>query len=316
MTPALCRDCCAAIDASPCPHCGGLRLIRHAELFTLAIAHIDCDAFYASVEKRDRPELAGRPVLVGGGTRGVVTAACYVARMSGCRSAMPMFKALKACPDAVVIRPDFAKYTAASRAIRAHMARLSPLVQPLSIDEAVVDLSGTAALHGAPPAVVLARFARDVEAEQGLTVSIGLAPNRLLAKLAAGRDKPRGFAVLGAEAACVMAGWPVRALPGIGPALERRLAALGLTHLGHLGALDDRDATARLGEDGPSLARRARGEDGRRVTPEHDTKSVSAETPSTRTWPTCRICSARCGGSRRSWPGGCGRRIWRPAAWC
>lgn len=278
MTPGLCRDCCAEAPTSPCPRCGGRRIVRHPELFSLAIAHIDCDAFYASVEKRDRPELAGRPVLVGGGTRGVVTAACYVARMYGCRSAMPMFKALKACPDAVVIRPDFAKYTAASRAIRAQMTRLSPLVQPLSIDEAVVDLSGTAALHGAPPATVLARFARDVEAEQGLTVSIGLAPNRLLAKLAAGRDKPRGFAVLGSEAAATMAPWPVRALPGIGPALERRLAALGITHLGHLAALDDRTATARLGEDGPALARRARGEDARRVTPEHDTKSVSAET--------------------------------------
>ncbi len=253
-------------------------MVRHPELFALAIAHIDCDAFFASVEKRDRPELAGRPVLVGGGARGVVTAACYVARLHGCRSAMPMFKALQACPDAVVIRPDFAKYTAASRAVRALMGRLSPLVQPLSIDEAAVDLSGTAALHGAPPAAVLARFARDVEAELGLTVSIGLAPNRLLAKLAAGRDKPRGFAVLGAEAAGLMAAWPVRALPGIGPALERRLAGLGITHLGHLAALDDRAAQARLGDDGPGLARRARGEDSRSVSVERDTKSVSAET--------------------------------------
>ena len=253
-------------------------ILRHPELFTLAIAHIDCDAFYASVEKRDRPELAALPVLVGGGTRGVVTAACYVARMYGCRSAMPMFKALKACPDAVVIRPDFAKYTAASRQIRGLMQRLSPLVQPLSIDEAVVDLSGTEALHGAPPAAVLARFAREVEVKVGLTVSIGLAPNRLLAKLAAGLDKPRGFAVLGADAAATMAGWPVRKLPGIGPALERRLAGLGITHLGHLQPMDDRAALARLGDDGPSLARRARGEDARPVTTDRDTKSISAET--------------------------------------
>ncbi len=278
MISGLCRDCFAATGAIPCPACGGGRVVRHPELFTLAIAHIDCDAFFASVEKRDRPELAGRPVLVGGGARGVVTAACYVARMHGCRSAMPMFKALQACPDAVVIRPDFAKYSAASRAIRALMGRLSPLVQPLSIDEAAVDLSGTAALHGAPPAAVLARFARDVEAEVGLTVSIGLAPNRLLAKLAAGQDKPRGFAVLGSEAAGILAPWPVRKLPGIGPALERRLASLGITHLGHLAALDDRAAQARLGDDGPGLARRARGEDARAVTVERDTKSVSAET--------------------------------------
>jgi DNA polymerase-4 len=274
----LCRDCFSQTEAALCPACGGGRIVRHAELFSLAIAHIDCDAFYASVEKRDRPELAGRPVLVGGGTRGVVTAACYVARMYGVRSAMPMFKALAACPDAVVIRPDFAKYTAASQQIRGLMAKLSPLVQPLSIDEAAVDLSGTAALHGAPPAVVLARFARDVEQQVGLTVSIGLAPNRLLAKLAAGRDKPRGFAVLGSEAATILAPLPVRTLPGIGPALERRLAGLGITHLGHLAAMDDRTARARLGDDGPALARRARGEDSRLVTTERDTKSVSAET--------------------------------------
>ena len=274
----LCRDCFAPTQIAPCSACGSRRVVRHPELFDLAIAHIDCDAFFASVEKRDRPELAGRPVLVGGGARGVVTAACYVARMHGCRSAMPMFKALKACPDAVVIRPDFTKYVAASRAVRSLMGRMTPLVQPLSIDEAAVDLSGTAALHGAPPACVLARFAREVEAQVGLTVSIGLAPNRLLAKLAAGRDKPRGFAVIGSEAAATLAPWPVRALPGIGPALERRLAALGITQLGHLAALDDRAARARLGDDGPSLARRARGEDSRRVTVERDTKSVSAET--------------------------------------
>src|SRR5579863_8731142 len=162
--PALCRDCGADPGESPaCPACGGGRIVRHAELFSLHIAHVDCDAFYASVEKRDRPELAARPVIVGGGVRGVVTAACYVARIYGVRSAMPMFKALKACPDAVVIRPDFAKYVAASRAIRALMGRLTPLLQPLSIDEAVLDLAGTEAVHRAPPAVVLARFAQEVE---------------------------------------------------------------------------------------------------------------------------------------------------------
>jgi len=200
--------------------CGSRRIVRHPELHTLGIAHVDCDAFFASVEKRDRPELAGRPVLVGGGVRGVVTAACYVARLSGVRSAWPMFKALKACPDAVVIRPDFAKYAAAARHIRTLMAELTPLMQPLSIDEAVLDLRGTEALHAASPATTLARFARRVEQEVGITVSIGLAPNRLLSKLAAGRDKPRGFAVLGSEAARILAREPVRLLPGIGPAFE------------------------------------------------------------------------------------------------
>jgi DNA polymerase-4 len=256
-----------------------MRVVSHPELFDLTIAHVDCDAFYASVEKRDRPELAAKPVIVGGGMRGVVTAACYVARIYGVRSAMPMFKALKACPDAVVIRPDFAKYTAVSRQIRALMSDLTPLLQPLSIDEAAMDLAGTQVLHGAPPAIVLARFAATVEREVGVTVSIGLAPNRLLAKIAAGRDKPCGFAVIGAvEAAGLLAPGPVRLLPGIGPVLARRLAVHGITLLGHLQALDDRSAVGKLGEDGPALVRRARGEDARLVHPSRETKSISAET--------------------------------------
>ncbi|MBV9656224.1 MAG: DNA polymerase IV [Acetobacteraceae bacterium] len=280
---ALCRDCLAiaetGADGERCPSCGGVRTLAHPELLALAIAHVDCDAFYASVEKRDRPELLSRPVIVGGGVRGVVTAACYVARVSGVRSAMPMFKALKACPEAVVIRPDFAKYVAASRQIRRLMERLTPLVQPLSIDEAVLDLTGTEALHGAPPAAVLAGFAGTVEREVGVTVSVGLAPNRLLAKIAAERSKPRGFGVIGrAEAAGLLAREPVGVLPGIGPALARRLGALGLTHLGQLGALTPAEARRKLGDDGPSLARRARGEDDRPVDPGRDAKSISAET--------------------------------------
>jgi DNA polymerase-4 len=277
---AVCRDCAAVVEAgAPCPACRGARLVSHPELFALTIAHIDCDAFYASVEKRDRPELAARPVIVGGGVRGVVTAACYVARIYGVRSAMPMFKALKACPDAVVIRPDFAKYVGVSRQICTLMGRLTPLLQPLSIDEAVLDLAGTEALHGAPPAVMLARFARDVEREIGVTVSIGLAANRLMAKIAAGRDKPRGFVVIGAgEAAALLAPEPVRLLPGIGPALARKLETLGITRLGHLQALAERDALRKLGEDGPSLVRRSRGEDPRAIDPSRETKSISAET--------------------------------------
>src|SRR5947199_4567099 len=211
--PSLCRDCFRATPSTPCAHCGSRRVVTHPDLYRLPIAHIDCDAFYASVEKRDRPELAGLPVIVGGGVRGVVTTACYIARLYGIHSAQPMFKALKLCPDAVVIRPDFAKYSATARQIRALMTELTPLVQPLSIDEAVMDLSGTEALHGAPPASVLARFAHRVEDEVGVTVSIGLAANRMLAKIAAARDKPRGFAVLGAEAATVLARESVGILP-------------------------------------------------------------------------------------------------------
>jgi DNA polymerase-4 len=279
--PSLCRDCYCAADVMPprCPACGGGRLVHHRALLRLTIAHIDCDAFYASVEKRDRPELRSQPVIVGGGTRGVVTAACYVARIYGVKSAMPMFKALKACPDAVVIKLDFSKYTAASRQVRALMNELTPLVQPLSIDEAVLDLSGTEALHRAAPAVVLARFASAVEQQVGVTVSIGLAANRLMAKIAAGRDKPRGFTVIDAEeAASLLAPESVRLLPGVGAALARKLETLGITRLGQLQALPEREAARRLGDDGPALVRRSRGEDARVVDPSREAKSVSAET--------------------------------------
>lgn len=279
--PALCRDCAGVLPdgrGGACA-CGSRRVVRHPELLSLSVAHVDCDAFFASVEKRDRPELLALPVVVGGGKRGVVSAACYVARTAGVRSAMPMFKALRLCPDAVVIRPDIAKYSAAARRIRALMEGLTPLVQPLSIDEAVLDLSGTAALHRAPPAAVLARFALSVEREVGVTVSVGLAPNRLLAKIAVERDKPRGFAVIGAaEAAALLAPEPVTILPGVGPAMARRLAAAGFTRLGQLAALSPLDAAKRFGEDGPVLAARARGEDARPVVPERDTRSISAET--------------------------------------
>lgn len=279
--PSLCRDCCQVAERmqARCPDCGGTRLVHHRSLTSLTIAHIDCDAFFASVEKRDRPELRAKPVIVGGGTRGVVAAACYIARIYGVRSAMPMFKALAACPDAVVIKPDFAKYTAASRQIRDLMQDLTPLVQPLSIDEAVLNLAGTEALHGAPPAAVLARFALAVEQQVGVTVSIGLAANRLMGKIAAGRNKPRGFTVIdAAEAPALLAPEPVRLLPGIGAALARKLEGLGITRLGHLQALSDKDALRRIGDDGPSLVHRARGEDQRPVDPARVTKSISAET--------------------------------------
>jgi DNA polymerase-4 len=279
--PSLCRDCFARADQAfrRCAECGSARVATHPELFSLAIAHVDCDAFFASVEKRDRPELASRPVIVGGGQRGVVSAACYVARTRGVRSAMPMFKALAACPDAVVIKPDFQKYVAASRQIRTLMEGLTPLVQAMSIDEAVLDLSGTEALHGAPPAAALARFAARVEREVGVTVSVGLAANRLLAKIAVERDKPRGMACIGIEeAASLLAAEPVTILPGVGPAFAAKLAAMGFSTLGQLQSLEAREAMRRFGEDGPTLVARARGEDSRPVRPERDTKSISAET--------------------------------------
>ena len=201
----------------------------------LSMAHLDCDAFYASVEKRDRPELRDKPVIVGGGVRGVVTTCCYMARVYGVRSAMPMFKALAACPQAVVIKPDFAKYRAESRIIMGLMAELTPLVQPLSLDEAWMDLSGTERLHGAPPAVTLARLQARIEQATGLTVSIGLAPNKFLAKIASDLDKPRGFSVIGtAEARSFLAPRPVGLLPGVGPAMVKSLETAGLRAIGDI----------------------------------------------------------------------------------
>src|SRR5205085_11937481 len=242
----LCRDCSAldTVEVQPerCPACGSPRLVAHAELADLAIAHIDCDAFYATVEKRDRPELAEQPVIVGGGGRGVVLACCYVARLYGVRSAMPMFKALAACPDAVVIRPDMAKYRKIGREVHAEMERLTPLVEPLSIDEAFLDLGGTEALHGAAPAQLLAALALRVEAAHGITVSIGLSYNKFLAKLASDLDKPRGFAVLGrGDATGFLADKPVGWLWGVGGAMQRRLAADGITRIGLLRTLDERE---------------------------------------------------------------------------
>src|SRR6202012_2859412 len=188
--PALCRDCLWMGDrAVRCPACGSWRVLNHEELGQLSMAHLDSDAFYASVEKRDRPELRDVPVIVGGGVRGVVTTCCYIARMSGVRSAMPMFRARKLCPQATIIKPDFAKYKAASRAIMDKLRALTPLVQTLSLDEAWLDLSGTDRLNGGSPAWQLARAQKEIEAEIGITVSVGLAPNKFLAKIASDLDK-------------------------------------------------------------------------------------------------------------------------------
>lgn len=275
--PAFCRDCDAEVPGTVCGACGGVRVVRHEQLFTLTVGHVDCDAFYAAVEKRDHPEWRDLPVIVGGGARGVVSTCCYVARLYGVRSAMPMFKARQLCPQAIVVLPEMRKYAAVSRQIRAMMEALTPLVLMQSIDEAVLDLAGTETLHHAPPAIVLNRLARRVETELGITISIGLGPNRLLAKLAAERGKPRGFFVFGKEAPQLLAPEPVGILPGIGPVQARRLAVMGIAQVGQLAALDER-AALRLGDEGPSLVARARGEDTRPVRAARESKSISAET--------------------------------------
>lgn len=278
---ALCRDCLRELSpgARRCRLCGSPRLVFHPELLELAIAHVDCDAFYAAVEKRDNPDLADRPVIVGGGRRGVVSAACYVARTFGVRSAMPMFKALKACPHAVVIPPDMSKYARVGREVRTMMLALTPAVEPLSIDEAFVDLSGTERLHGAPPAVVLAKFQRQVERDIGITVSLGLSHNKFLAKIASDLDKPRGFAVIGrAETLTFLASQPVSVIWGVGKVTQEQLARDGITTIATLQSMDERKLAARYGSMGLRLARLSRGEDDRTVSLGNRTKSISAET--------------------------------------
>jgi DNA polymerase-4 len=278
---SFCRDCLADVPekAARCPACRSPRLIRHDELDRLTIAHVDCDAFYATIEKRDNPGIRDRPVVVGGGRRGVVAAACYIARTYGIRSAMPMFEAKRRCPDAVVVKPNMAKYVAVGREVRQAMRALTPLVEPLSIDEAFLDLTGTERLHGMPSAKVLARFAHEVERDFGITVSIGLAANKFLAKIASDLDKPRGFAVLGAkEAAAFLAPKPVGFIYGVGAVSAARLADDGYRLIADLQRADERELMRRYGEEGARLARLARGIDTRRVDPERETKSISAET--------------------------------------
>ena len=277
----FCRDCRHDIAATAvrCPACHSPRLLRHPKLDLLAIAHVDCDAFYATIEKRDDPALADRPVIVGGGRRGVVAACCYVARTFGIRSAMPMFEALRRCPSATVIRPDMAKYVGVGRDVRRLMLELTPLVEPLSIDEAFLDLSGTERLHGTSAAHTLARFAARVERSLGITVSIGLSRNKFLAKIASDLDKPRGFAVLGRDDATAFLGpRPVSFIFGVGKATATRLARDGYRLIADLQRADAPTLVRQYGEEGMRLWRLARGIDERKVNPERDSKSVSAET--------------------------------------
>jgi len=251
----------------------------HDELNSLTIAHMDCDAFYASVEKRDNPELADKPVIIGGGRRGVVSTACYIARIRGVRSAMPMFKALQLCPDAVVVKPRMAVYAETSRAIRAMMEDLTPAIEPLSLDEAFMDLTGTERLHGAPPAVMLARLIQRMRRELGLTGSVGLSHNKFLAKIASDLDKPHGFSVIGkAETEAFLRPKPIRLIWGVGAASQQQLERAGIRTFEDLLRWDRRDLNARFGSMGERLWHLARGEDRRRVTRNAPMKSISNET--------------------------------------
>ena len=305
---SLCRDCLArAGDGAHarCLACRSPRVVAHPDLADLTIAHVDCDAFYASVEKRDRPDLADRPVIVGGGARGVVAACCYIARLYGVHSAMPMFKATQRCPDAVVLKPDMARYRREGRRIREMMRALTPLVEPLSVDEAYLDLTGTAELHGGPPAQTLAALASRVEAEVGVTVSIGLSVNKFLARIASDLDKPRGFACLGGdEAVDFLTDQPVGIVPGAGERLQGDLRHLGIRTMGDLRRWPENELAARFGGMGRRLHAFAYARDDRAVTPNAPAKSISSETTFAddaadaetllhRLWPLCETVAGR-----------------------
>jgi DNA polymerase IV len=304
---SFCRDCLADAPgrAMRCAACGSPRIARHPELDRMAIAHVDCDAFYATVEKRDDPSLADKPLIVGGGHRGVVTTACYIARTFGVKSAMPMFEARRLCPHAHIISPDMAKYARVGREVRAMMKGLTPLVEPLSIDEAFLDLTGTERLHGMMPAMTLARFAQRVEREIGITVSVGLSQNKFLAKIASDLDKPRGFSALSlSEAPPFLAPRPVTFIWGVGKATGAALARAGFRTVADLQRMDETELMRRFGAEGQRLARLARGVDARSVNPDRETKSVSAETTLSidiadfrtlerRLWELCEKVSAR-----------------------
>ncbi len=277
----FCRDCMTPHSGPDrrCASCGSPRAARHPELYQLVIAHIDCDAFYASIEKRDDPSLRDKPVIIGGGRRGVVSTACYLARIKGVNSAMPMFKALKACPEATVVKPNMEKYAAVGREVREMMQSLTPAVEPISIDEAFLDLSGTERLHHDPPARVLAQFANQVEAEVGITISVGLSYCKFLAKVASDFEKPRGFSVIGrAEAISFLADKPVSMIWGVGKAFDKALARDGIRTIGQLQTME-RDALLRAyGVMGDRLYHLSRGEDSRSVSGHGGAKSVSSET--------------------------------------
>ena len=280
-TAGICRDCFSAVLGVDrrCRACGSPRLLRHPELHQLSIAHIDCDAFYAAVEKRDRPELADKPVIIGGGTRGVVSTACYIARIHGVKSAMPMFKALKLCPHATVIPPDMTKYATAGKQVRELMLEVTPLVEPLSIDEAFLDLTGTARLHGMSPALTLAHLIARISEKVGISASVGLSHNKFLAKLASDLEKPRGFSVLGkAETLSFLASKPVGFIWGVGKAMQEVLAKGGITMISQLQQMEKNDLMRRYGSMGARLYHLSRGEDQRIVSTDDHSKSISAET--------------------------------------
>ena len=278
---SICRECFSTFDSKVlyCSNCESLNLISHKEIEKLDIAHVDCDAFYASIEKRDNPKLKNSAVIIGGGKRGVVATACYLARIKGVRSAMPMYKALKLCPSAIIIKPNMSKYRDASRKIQNLMNQLTPLTEPISLDEAFLDLSGTKKLHKKIPAVLLAELSKKINQEVGISVSIGLSYNKFLAKICSDLDKPKGFSLLGrGDSKKFLSSQPVEILWGVGKILKRKLNDDGIKTISQIEELGIKEVINRYGSIGSHIYSLSQGKDLRRVVPQRQIKSISHET--------------------------------------
>ena len=278
---SICRECLSTFDSKVlyCANCESLNLISHKEIEKLDIAHVDCDAFYASIEKRDNPKLKNSAVIIGGGKRGVVATACYLARIKGVRSAMPMYKALKLCPSATIIKPNMSKYRDASRKIQDLMNQLTPLIEPISLDEAFLDLSGTKKLHKKIPAVLLAELSKKINQEVGISVSIGLSYNKFLAKICSDLDKPKGFSLLGrGDSKKFLSSQPVEILWGVGKILKRKLNNDGIKTISQIKELGIKEVINRYGSIGSHIYSLSQGKDLRRVVPQRQIKSISHET--------------------------------------
>jgi DNA polymerase-4 len=276
---ALCRDCFATLYGEKrCPKCHSPRILYHKELFCLNIAHVDCDAFYASIEKSMNEELVDKPLIVGGGSRGIVTTCCYIARISGVKSAMPVYIAKKLCPRAIIVPPRMSLYRKISRLIYSKMTRLTPKVETIALDEAYLDLSGTKQLHGKTPAELLVELAKEIENEVNLSISIGLSENRFLAKLASSLNKPRAFTVIGKEEKHdFIRNLPVTSIPGVGPKLSKKLKKNSIEKISQLVALGQNRLEKQYGTYGKTLWNFARGEDSKIVEPNSIRKSISKE---------------------------------------
>ncbi|MHC4991186.1 MAG: DNA polymerase IV, partial [Planctomycetota bacterium] len=243
-----------------------------------AILHVDMDAFFASIEQRDDPALRGKPVLVGGeGRRGVVAAASYEARAFGCHSAQPMAVAKRSCPQAVVVSPHGRRYREASQRVFQILESFTPLVEPLSIDEAFLDVTGCRRLHGTPRQIA-ETIKRRIREELGVTASVGLAPNKFLAKLASDMDKPDGLTVIAPdEIEQTLEELPISRMWGVGPATERKMRDLGVETFGDLQRYPAQALESCFGVHARRMSALARGLDHRDVVPDHKAKSISQE---------------------------------------